>query len=157
MKYWKALGVLIGGSILASFFFGHSVFGFVVAITITIATIYWTAKLMEFDASKHLDDLDIALVLLQNIGTLFQRLNKKQRNTLLQLVVKRFIINREGEIISHVLLSPFSYLSSLVTRKNGKNKEGWCSESIHEGVQPKPPNTIERFSLLRLRIRSLCG
>ena len=99
-----------------------------------ILNLKWKIKEMEFDASKHLDDLDVALVLLQNIRTLFQRLDKKQRNTLLQLVVNRIIINCEGEIVSHDLHSPFSYLSSLVTRNNGKNEEGWCSESIHVGV-----------------------
>ena len=91
-------------------------------------------KEMEFDARKHLDDLDVALILLQKLGTLYQRLDKKQKNNLLQLVVKRIIINREGEIISHELHSPFSYLSTLITRKNVKNEEGCSSESIHEGV-----------------------
>ena len=102
-----------------------------------ILNLKWKIQEMEFDASKHLDDLDVALALLQNIGMLSQRLDNKQKNNLLQLVVKRIIINREGEIISHELHSPFSYLSSLVTRKNGKNKEGWRSESIHEGVHNK--------------------
>jgi DNA invertase Pin-like site-specific DNA recombinase len=99
-----------------------------------ILNLQWRIQEMEFDASKHLDDLDVALTLLQNIKKLSQRLDNKQKNNLLQFVAKRIIINRDGEIISYELHSPFSYLSSLVTRKNGKNKEGWRSESIHEGV-----------------------
>ena len=99
-----------------------------------ILNLKWKIQEMEFDASKHLDDLDVALVLLQKIGTLFQRLDKKQKNTLLQLVVKQIIIKRNGEIISHDLHSPFLYLSTLITQISGKNKEGFRSESIHLGV-----------------------
>lgn len=72
---------------------------------------------MEFDARKHLDDLNVALLLLQKLGALYQRLDKKQKNNLLQLIVKRIIINREGEIISHELHSPFSYLSTHQARR----------------------------------------
>jgi len=99
-----------------------------------ILNLHWKIKEMEFDASKHLDDLEVALVLLQNISNLYMRLDKKQKNNLLRIVVKRIIINREGEIVSHKLHSPFSYLSTLDARKNGKNEAGWRSESIHEGV-----------------------
>jgi len=91
---------------------------------------------------------------LQKIGTLFQRLDKKQRNTLLQLIVKRIIINREGEIISHELHSPFSYLSTLIDRSSGKNEGGWCSESIALGVQEPPRVDPERFlSMIRFDSR----
>ena len=111
---------------------------------------------MEFDASKHLDDLKVALVLLQNISNLYLRLGKTQKNNLLRIVVKRIIINREGEIVSHELHSPFSYLSTLDARKNGKNEVGWRSESIHEGVHKPPENDLERFvSMLTFTTQSL--
>jgi hypothetical protein len=71
--------------------------------------------------------------------------------------VKRIIINPDGEIISHELHSPFSYLSTLIDRKNGKNEAGWCSESVSLGVQGslKPPeNDLERFfSMIRFDSR----
>ncbi|MBL6983787.1 MAG: recombinase family protein [Anaerolineales bacterium] len=93
---------------------------------------------MEFDASKYLDDLEIALVLLANASTFYERLDEKQKNNLLQILVKRIIINQEGEIISHKLHSPFSYLSTLVSAFSGQNGEGWCSEFVALGVhQPR--------------------
>lgn len=85
---------------------------------------------METDARKHLDDLDVTLFLLHKLVTLYQRLDVIQKYTLLQLVVKRIIINREGEFISHELHSPFSYLLTLIA----KIEEGWCSESVASGV-----------------------
>lgn len=60
----------------------------------------------------------------------YQRLDTKQKNTLLQLDVKRIIINRDGEIVSHELHSPFSFLSTLVIRNSGQIEEGCRSESI---------------------------
>ncbi len=71
-----------------------------------ILNLKWKIKEMEFDVSRYLDDLDVAMFLLHKMETLYQRLDTKQKNTLLQLVVKRIIINREGEIISHELRSP---------------------------------------------------
>jgi len=94
---------------------------------------------MEFDASKYLDDLEVALALLANASTLFERLDEKQKNNLLQIIVKRIIINQEGEIISHKLHSPFSYLSTLISAFSGQNGEGWCSEHVAPGSHSKEP------------------
>lgn len=58
-----------------------------------------------------------SLVLIIILVLVAERLDKKQKNTLLQLVEKRIIINREGEIISHKLHSPFSYFSALKSQK----------------------------------------
>ena len=90
---------------------------------------------MEFDASKYLDDLEIALALLSNISSLYERLEEKQKNELLQIIAKRIIINPEGEIISHELHSPFSYLVTLIEALSTSNEEGYRSEYIHDGVQ----------------------
>jgi len=89
---------------------------------------------MEFDARKYLDDLEIALALLASASTLYERLDEKQKNNLLQILVKRIIINQEGEIISHKLHPPFSYLSTLVSQNKRKNGAGWCSETVTDGV-----------------------
>jgi len=51
-----------------------------------ILNLKWKIREMEFDARKHLDDLDVALFLLQKMETLFDRLDEKQKNTLLQVV-----------------------------------------------------------------------
>ena len=65
------------------------------------------------DASLYLDDLEIALVLLSQVALLFNRLDEKQKNTLLQILLKGMVINENGEILSFELHSPFNYLHSL--------------------------------------------
>jgi len=90
---------------------------------------------MEFDASSYLDDLEIALALLSNISSLYERLDAKQKNNILRIIVKRIIINRKGEIISHKLHSPFSYLSTLIETFSRKNEEGFRSEHVAFGVR----------------------
>lgn len=88
---------------------------------------------MEFDVTKYLDDLEVALVLMVNISNLYGRLEKQHRTNLLQMLVKRMIINREGEIFDHELNSPFEYLSALAGSLNGKSKEGGGSELVRLG------------------------
>ena len=44
---------------------------------------------LEFDATKYLDDLKVALVLMVNISNLYGCLEKQQRTNLLQMFVKR--------------------------------------------------------------------
>jgi hypothetical protein len=95
---------------------------------------------LEFDASQYLDDLEVALVLMTNISTLYGRLEEQQRTNLLQMFVKRIIINREGEIIGHELLSPFEYLSTLANCSDSKNEEGGGSEQVRYGSLGKLPN-----------------
>jgi hypothetical protein len=109
---------------------------------------------MEFDASSYLDDLDSALVLLGNLSTLYQRMDAKQKNNILRIIVKRIIINREGEIISHELHSPFSYLTTLVDAFTRQNEEGFRSEHVALGVQEPPRIDPERFlSMIRFDTR----
>jgi DNA invertase Pin-like site-specific DNA recombinase len=93
---------------------------------------------MEVDTSKYLDDLEVALVLLSSISKLYERLDKKERNNLLQIIVKRIIINQESVIVGHESQSPFSYLSTLVERNYRENGEGSRSVFITSGVQKTP-------------------
>jgi len=100
------------------------------------------------------DDLEVALVLMTNIEILYGRMNEQQRTNLLQMFVKRIIINSQGEIIGHELLSPFEYLSALINHSNGENEEESGSEQVRDGSQVKPLDDIERFlSMLRFDSR----
>ena len=76
----------------------------------------------------------MALALLANLSTLYNRLDQKQKNTLLRIPVKRIIINQEGEIISHELHPPFSYLSTIITQNIRENEEGSGSEFVALGT-----------------------
>lgn len=70
---------------------------------------------LERDTGRYLNDLDVAVVLLANLPPLYERLDEDKRVKLLQILVKRIIVNSQGEIIDHELHSPFFYLSQLTT------------------------------------------
>jgi DNA invertase Pin-like site-specific DNA recombinase len=68
---------------------------------------------LQIDVSQYFDNLEVALALMTNISKLFERLEEKNKINLLQIIVKKIIINSDGEIIDQELHSPFSYLYSL--------------------------------------------
>jgi hypothetical protein len=60
-----------------------------------------------------LDDLDTALFLMSKIGVLYDRLDPKDQQTLLQIIVNQIMIDASGEIVDQELNSPFAYFKSL--------------------------------------------
>ncbi len=72
---------------------------------------------LEREVSNYLDDLDTALILLTRVEMLYGRLGRKQRSTLLQILARRIIVDAGGEIIDHELHSPFTYLTSIKTKR----------------------------------------
>ena len=93
---------------------------------------------MEREPKIHINDLDLALILLTKVGELYPRLDEKQKSTLLQILAKRIIVDADGEIIDHELNSPFVYLQNLLKSLfSPRNGEGCGSEQIHVGA----PNT----------------
>lgn len=70
---------------------------------------------LEQDVAKHVDDLELALLLLSSLDVLYAKLKQKEQKALLQIIFKRIIVEEEGEIIDHELHSPFAYLVSLKT------------------------------------------
>jgi hypothetical protein len=89
---------------------------------------------LERDASRYIDDLDVALLLLSNANRLYARLEEKQRATLLQILAKRIIVSPDGEMTGHELHSPFTYLTALVGDLLTKDASGRGSEQIHLGA-----------------------
>ena len=73
------------------------------------------AKIVDLnrETTLHLDDLEIALMLLTKINVLFHRLSENDRAALLRVLVKRIIVDSQGEIIGSELNSPFAYLRYL--------------------------------------------
>jgi len=69
---------------------------------------------LEREPKLKVDDLDMALVLLTKVGELYLRLDEKQKSTLLQMLVKKIVVNDKGEIVDYELHAPFVYLRSLV-------------------------------------------
>ena len=70
-----------------------------------------TLQKMEREPNIRINDLDMALILLTKVSELYSRLDEKHKSTLLQILAKRIIVNSDGEIIDHVLNSPFSLLA----------------------------------------------
>jgi DNA invertase Pin-like site-specific DNA recombinase len=68
---------------------------------------------LERNTGYHLSDLDAALALMTKLAILYARLEKKEQAILLQIIAKRIIVNRLGEIIDYDLDSPFRYLESI--------------------------------------------
>ena len=90
---------------------------------------------LERDTTTHLDDLDLALVLMAQLPLLYKRIREKERAILLQILVKRIIVDPTGEIINYELNSPFVYLRSLVDNLLSQNLLLSGSEQISLGTQ----------------------
>ena len=82
------------------------------------------------------DKLDAAISLMPFMYRLFKRLKKKERSILLQILVKRIIVDPHGEIVNHELNSPFAYLRSIVDQFQILNSNPRGSEH----VQVPPPS-----------------
>ncbi len=89
-------------------------------------------KEMQQDTTQSLNSLDVALVLMTKLADLYERLEKKGQATLLQILVKRIIVNPVGEIIAYDLNSPFQYLQTLVDPPHNNGVPG--SEHVREGA-----------------------
>jgi hypothetical protein len=50
------------------------------------------------EAKISLDDLDVALALMVKLPDLFNRLKQEQQANLLQIIIKRIIVDSDGEI-----------------------------------------------------------
>jgi hypothetical protein len=80
---------------------------------------------------------------------LYQRLNKKQRATLLQILAKRIIVDADGEMKVHELHTPFEYLVSLSPGPD-QSPNGRGSNIIRLGpsrtiVPRSPTDSVEEF------------
>lgn len=90
---------------------------------------------LTFDSSQYLDNLEVALGFLSRISLMYERLKEKEGTALLQVLAKRIIINQNGEIVSHELHSPFTYLTTLATTViEAGNKEGGRSTTVPLGT-----------------------
>jgi hypothetical protein len=73
-----------------------------------------TLRAIEESCEIHIATLDDALKVIAKAGILFDKLERLQQRTLLQYMVKRVIVNPEGQILRTELRTPFNYLHSLI-------------------------------------------
>jgi hypothetical protein len=88
----------------------------------------------EIEVSVSLDDLDVALGLMVKLADLYKRLKKKEKENLLQIIIKRIIVDADGEIINIELNSPFKYLRNIVS---GVYSQTQSSDQISVGAQDR--------------------
>ncbi len=77
------------------------------------AAIKSTLEAMDRNCETHIATLDEALSLIGKAGILFDRLPLQGQQDLLRHMVKRVVINLEGQILRMELRTPFSYLQQL--------------------------------------------
>jgi len=68
---------------------------------------------MKEDAGAYIDDLETAIGLMACLPELFGQLEKRKQSKLLKLLIQQMVVNKEGEIQTVQLLSPFEYLRSV--------------------------------------------
>jgi len=79
---------------------------------------------LEKETTIRLDDLNIAILLMTQLSTLWGRLDEKERRNLLQIFTKRIVINMNGDIISYELRTPFGYLRTIADDVCNKMESG---------------------------------
>jgi DNA invertase Pin-like site-specific DNA recombinase len=103
---------------------------------------------LERDAKVHLDDLDLAIGLLNELVDYYFWLEEKQKSTLLQILFKRIIVIDQGQLIDYELNSPFVYLRSLADGFNPPPDPKNGSVRVREGAYAKMLMKQRPFLLL---------
>ena len=94
---------------------------------------------LERETMVRVDDLDAALVLMTRLRVLYERLGDKERSTLLQILVKQFIVDPQGKIIDCVLNPPFALLQNLVEELSNFQTESRRSTQVFVGALRNQP------------------
>ena len=93
----------------------------------------WQAKVYEAQqklsqlkqgTEEIMDGLEVALLLMSRLSTLFQRLDTRKQNHVLQILFRHIIIDTQGKVIDFELNSPFQYLTSLKETASSRGPNG---------------------------------
>ena len=71
----------------------------------------------------HIHNLDKALEIISQIGTLYAKLEEEDQQQLLRLLVERIIVDPDGKITKLILRSPFAYLTAVAHQVPGENQK----------------------------------
>lgn len=88
-----------------------------------------TLETMQHEQQVHVDNLDLALQFIANIGTLYNGLQRSEQKELLRQVIERVIVDSDGQVTLE-LRTPFGYLNTLI---DGIKRE-----------KPRLENTVKR-------------
>ncbi len=121
---------------------------------------------MQLEHQSHVDNLEAALQIIANIGTLYNGLQRSDKKELLRQVVDRVIVNNDGTVTLE-LRTPFDYLRTLVGdiqsidvrlekgKKRGRKPTKNAAE-VSYGVSPEQCSSlIHSCSAAWIRTRNL--
>ena len=81
------------------------------------------------EQKTHIKNLDTALAIISQVGTVYNSLERSDQKELLRQMVERVIVNSDGKAILE-LRAPFSYLQSISQRiRNGCKNRGFVGNS----------------------------
>ena len=92
-----------------------------------------------------------------NVLELFNRLEDKQKTVVLQIIIKRLVINHESNIIFLKLHSPFSHLSTLAVSLDSRMKEGDSPRRILDSRKLSRGESESYFDMLSFGNRMNLG
>lgn len=74
--------------------------------------------LLDQKCESYIDNLDDALTLITKLGILYEMISRSDQKELLRNVIKRVVVNSEGEIARVDLRPPFAYLRDISEKVN---------------------------------------
>ncbi|MCA9881434.1 MAG: recombinase family protein [Anaerolineae bacterium] len=80
------------------------------------------------ESSSHIEDLDMALHILSQIGERYQLLDRDYQRELLRQLVSKVVIDERGKIIRLELLPPFIYLQAIANGTQIRLENGQIAE-----------------------------
>lgn len=96
-------------------------------------TLRESLDLLDQKCDNYIDDLDDALTIMTKLSILYETLSRSDQKELLRNVVKRVVVNLEGEIERVDLLPPFAYLQEVYTNVNGDEEKTETNAEIETG------------------------
>lgn len=93
----------------------------------------------------HVDNLEMALQIIAQIGTLYNDLQRKDQKELLRQMVERVVVNHEG-IVRLELRAPFAYLKDLTDEVRTMSERSGVSREKKAGGECSPASRVQQSS-----------
>ena len=113
-----------------------------------------TLEGMTQQQQYHIENLESALGIIAQVGTLYNRLEVSARRELLLHMVKQVVVNTDGEIVLE-LNAPFAYLKDLSDRakRGGETPAKMQTSDASDDIGCS--DCVQRFSAAWIRTRNL--
>lgn len=108
---------------------------------------------IEQQQEFHIDNLETALAIIAQVGTLYNRLEVSARRELLLHMVKQVVVNTNGEIVLE-LNAPFAYLKDLSDRAKGSRETPAKMQTSDASDDIGRSDCVQRVSTAWIRTRN---